>query len=269
MFARNLFRKFSAVESLVLRENKGKVALLTLNRPQALNALCDDLISELNTHLKDIDRDNSIGAIVLTGTGDKAFAAGADIKEMKDKTFPWTYNNEMLQLWAEMDKIHKPIIAAVNGYALGGGFELALMCDIIYASKNAQFGLPEITLGTIPGCGGTQRLIRACGKSNAMDMILTGKFISSKKAKKRNIITKVCLQEELVDKALSTASKIANFSQPIAAMAKDSVNQAYESHLEQGLQYEKRIFWSTFATQDRKEGMTAFAEKRKAEWKNE
>ena len=269
MFARNLFRKFSSAESLVLRENRGPVALLTLNRPKALNALCDDLISELNTHLQQIDGEEEIGAVVITGSGNKAFAAGADIKEMKDKTFPWTYNNEMLESWADMNKIHKPIIAAVNGYALGGGFELALMCDIIYASDNAEFGLPEITLGTIPGCGGTQRLIRECGKSNAMEMILTGNFISSEEARNCNIVSEVVKQDELVDAAIKTATKIANFSQPVIAMAKDTVNQAYNAHLEQGLQYEKRVFWSTFATQDRKEGMTAFAEKRKPTWKNE
>jgi enoyl-CoA hydratase len=168
MFSRSILRKFSQAEPFVLRTTEGKVAILTLNRPKALNALCDQLIRELNTNLKAIEQEESIGAIVITGSGKKAFAAGADIKEMKDKTFPWTYTNEMLEFWTDMTRIKKPIIAAVNGYALGGGFELAMQCDIIYASSTAQFGLPEITLGTIPGCGGTQRLIREAGKSIAM-----------------------------------------------------------------------------------------------------
>jgi len=155
MLTRSLLKKFSQAEPLVLKSVEGKVAILTLNRPKALNALCDALIRELNTNLKEIEADSSIGAIIITGSGEKAFAAGADIKEMKDKTYPWTYSNEMLEFWTEMTRIHKPIIAAVNGFALGGGFELALQCDIIYASEKAQFGLPEITLGTIPGCGGT------------------------------------------------------------------------------------------------------------------
>lgn len=155
MLTRSLLKKFSQTEPLVLKSVEGKVAILTLNRPKALNALCDALIRELNTNLKEIEADSSIGAIIITGSGEKAFAAGADIKEMKDKTYPWTYSNEMLEFWTEMTRIHKPIIAAVNGFALGGGFELALQCDIIYASEKAQFGLPEITLGTIPGCGGT------------------------------------------------------------------------------------------------------------------
>ena len=249
MFARSLFRKFStAAEPLVIRQNEGKVALLTLNRPKSLNALCDDLISELNTHLQEIDQDESIGAIVITGSGKKAFAAGADIKEMKDKTFPWTYNHEMLEFWTQMRNIHKPIIAAVNGYALGGGFELALQCDVIYASDNAEFGLPEITLATIPGCGGTQRLIREAGKSKAMEMILTGKFISSEEARNVGIVSNVYPQSEVVDIAMKNAAKMASFSQPIVAMAKDCVNQAYEAPLSQGNQYEKRVFWSTFAT---------------------
>lgn len=155
MLTRSLLKKFSQTEPLVLKSVEGKVAILTLNRPKALNSLCDALIRELNTNLKEIEADSSIGAIIITGSGEKAFAAGADIKEMKDKTYPWTYSNEMLEFWTEMTRIHKPIIAAVNGFALGGGFELALQCDIIYASEKAQFGLPEITLGTIPGCGGT------------------------------------------------------------------------------------------------------------------
>ena len=269
MFARSLFRKFSqqASEPLVLREMHGKVALLTLNRPKALNALCDDLISELNTQLHELDKDSSVGAIVITGSGNKAFAAGADIKEMKDKTFPWTYNNEMLEFWTEMRNIHKPVVAAVNGFALGGGFELALMCDVIYANHEAQFGLPEITLATIPGCGGTQRLIREAGKSKAMELILTGKFISSEEARNLGVVSNVV--EDVVEHALENAQKMASFSQPIVAMAKDCVNQAYDSPLDQGLQYEKRVFWSTFATEDRLEGMTAFAEKRKPEWKDQ
>ena len=266
MFSKRLLKRFS--EAMITTHSRGPVAVVTLNRPKALNALCDQLITELNAALETIDQDTEHGAIVITGSGQKAFAAGADIKEMKDKTFPGTYTKAMLGHWNQLSKINKPIIAAVNGFALGGGLELALMCDIIYASDNAQFGLPEITLGTIPGCGGTQRLIREVGKSKAMEMILTAEFIKAEQALDLGLVSKVVPQAELLDAAVGVGEKISKFSQPVAAMAKDCVNTAYETSLALGLDYEKKVFWSTFATHDRKEGMEAFDEKRKPDFKN-
>lgn len=269
MFSRRILRKFSKTFNTITFESRNKVALITLNRPKALNALCDELMTELNEKIQEIDRDSEHAAIVITGSGTKAFAAGADIKEMKDKTFPWVYSTEMLGFWEDLSNTHKPIIAAVNGYALGGGCELALMCDIIYASENAIFGLPEVTLGTIPGGGGTQRLIREIGKSKAMEMILTAEFIKAQEAKDLGLVSKVVPLENLVDEAVAVGEKIGKFSKPVIAMAKDCVNHAYELGLDHGLEYEKRVFWSTFATRDRKEGMEAFAEKRKAEFTDE
>lgn len=269
MFTKRILRKFSKSLKTITFESRNNVALITLNRPKALNALCDELMTELNAQIREIDQDTQHSAIVITGSGTKAFAAGADIKEMKDKTFPWVYSQEMLGFWEGLSSTHKPIIAAVNGYALGGGFELALMCDIIYASENAVFGLPEVTLGTIPGGGGTQRLIREVGKSKAMEMILTGEFIKAAEAQSLGLVSKVVPFESLVEEAVATGEKIAKFSKPVIAMAKDCVNHGYELGLKYGLEYEKRIFWSTFATRDRKEGMEAFAEKRKAEFTDE
>jgi len=238
-------------------EKKENVALVTLNRPKALNALCDELITELVDALQKFDKDDSVGAIVLTGS-DKAFAAGADIKEMSTKTFAEVYGQNMFSSADAIPKIRKPIIAAVNGYALGGGCELAMMCDIIIAGDKAQFGQPEIKLGTIPGIGGTQRLTRAIGKSKAMELILTGNFISATDAERAGLVSRVVPAEELVQNALATAAKIASFSRPIVAMAKETVNQAFESSLEEGIHFERRVFHSTFATHDQKEGMRAF-----------
>jgi len=268
MLARVIKRAFCAAEPMVLTETKGNVALVTLNRPKSLNALCDQIFAELIATLSDIDADDKHAAIVITGSGSKAFAAGADIKEMQEKQYPWTFTNSMLGEWDLVSGIRKPIIAAVNGYALGGGFELALMCDILYASENAQFGLPEITLGTIPGCGGTQRLIREVGKSKAMEMILTGKFIKAQEAFALGVVSGVFSQETLLEEALKTGEKIATFSRPIVSMSKDAINTAYETPLKQGIQHEKRVFWSTFATADQKEGMSAFTEKRKPVFKH-
>jgi enoyl-CoA hydratase len=271
MFARNLTRAFCAAKSgerLILQETRGKVALLTLNRPKALNALNDELMKQINETLQKIDSDTTHNAIVLTGS-QKAFAAGADIKEMKDTKYPWTFESRMLGTWTNVSHTRKPVIAAVNGYALGGGFELALMCDIIYAGAKAQFGLPEVTIGTIPGAGGTQRLVREIGKSRAMEMILTGNFIDAETALRYGLVSKVCEPEKLVDEALALADKIASHGRPSIAMAKDCVNKAYTLGLDQGLEYEKRVFWSTFATQDQKEGMGAFSEKRKPAFKHE
>ncbi len=232
-----------------------------------MNALNDELVGQINESLKRIDADQVHNAIVITGNA-KAFAAGADIKEMKEKLFPWTYENRMLGEWSNISQTRKPIIAAVNGYALGGGFELALMCDIIFAGAKAQFGLPEVTIGTIPGAGGTQRLIREVGKSRAMEMILTGTFIDAQTALSLGLVSRVVEPEKLVDEAVALGEKIAGHSRPSIAMAKDCVNRAYSLSLEQGLDYEKRVFWSTFATQDQKEGMGAFSEKRKPDFQH-
>lgn len=206
-----------------------------------------------------------MGCIVLTGS-EKAFAAGADIKEMKDKEFPQTYLTDMLSWWEGVAKTRKPLIGAVNGYALGGGCELAMMCDILIAGKNAKFGQPEISLATIPGMGGTQRLTRAIGKSRAMEMVLTGEFMDAEEAASRGLVSRVYPTESLVEEALKMGRKIAGMSRPITMMAKECVNEAFEQSLQQGLKYERRVFHSTFATKDRLEGMTAFAEKRKPNW---
>jgi enoyl-CoA hydratase/carnithine racemase len=236
-----------------------------LNRPKALNALCDALYKDIFDAIKAFENDPEIGCIVLTGS-EKAFAAGADIKEMKDKQFPQTYQIDMLSWWENIAKTRKPVIGAINGYALGGGCELAMMCDILIAGKNAKFGQPEINLGTIPGMGGSQRLTRAIGKSRAMEMILTGEFMDADEAAARGLVSRVHPTDQLVEEALKMGRKIAAQSRPIAIMAKEVVKEAFETSLEQGLKYERRVFHSTFATNDRKEGMTAFAEKRKANW---
>lgn len=217
--------------------------------------------------MKAYDNDPEIGAIVITGS-EKAFAAGADIIEMKDQEFPNTYTSNMLEWWEDITRVRKPIIAAVNGYALGGGCELAMMCDIMFAGDNAKFGQPEISLGTIPGMGGTQRLTKAIGKSRAMEMVLTGEFMGAEEAVQRGLASRVVKSSQLVDEALKTARKIASFSKPINIMAKECVNQAFETSLQTGLKFERRVFHGTFGTQDRKEGMTAFSEKRKATWKD-
>ncbi|KAI9907717.1 hypothetical protein PsorP6_003432 [Peronosclerospora sorghi] len=250
-------------------EVRGKVAIITLHRPKALNALCSPLIEELNGAAHAFDADPNIGAIIITGSGDKAFAAGADIKEMASKSFVEAYRTNMFANWGDITKVSKPVIAAVNGYALGGGCELAMLCDLIIAGDSAKFGQPEITLGTIPGCGGTQRLIRAVGKSKAMEMILTGNMIDAQQAERDGLVARVVPADQLLDEALKTANKIAGFSQPVIKMAKEAVNAAYEQSLQEGLKYESRLFWSSFATKDQKEGMAAFVEKRKAAFKNE
>ncbi|TDH71253.1 hypothetical protein CCR75_002781 [Bremia lactucae] len=252
----------------ILTEVHGKVAVITLHRPKALNALCSPLIEELNAAAHGFDVDKNIGAIIITGS-DKAFAAGADIKEMANKSFVEAYNSNMFANWGDITKVSKPVIAAVNGYALGGGCELAMLCDFIIAGDSAKFGQPEITLGTIPGCGGTQRLIRAIGKAKAMEMVLTGNMIDAQEAQKSGLVARVVPSDQLLDEALKTANKIASFSQPVVKMAKEAVNAAHEQTLQEGLKFESRLFWSSFATKDQKEGMAAFVDKRKAEFKNE
>jgi len=241
------------------------VTLITLNRPKALNALSSPLMLELNQALEDADTDDTVRAIVLTGS-DKAFAAGADIKEMKDKQYSDVYKNQFLEDWTKITKIRKPIIAAVSGYALGGGCELAMMCDIILASPTAKFGQPEINLGVIPGAGGSQRLAHLVGKSRAMEMVLTGRNLSAQDAERWGMISRVVGEGEgeVVKEAMSMAKEISNKSQIATQAAKEIVNAAYDLPLAEGLRFEKRIFYGLFATQDQKEGMAAFAEKRKA-----
>jgi len=247
---------------MILVEKRGNVGLITINRPKALNALCNQLCHELTQAMKDFDKDAGVGSIILTGN-EKAFAAGADIKEMSSLSLIDTLKDRMFTKWDQIKLISKPIIAAVNGYALGGGCELAMMCDIIIAGDGAQFGQPEIKLGTIPGLGGTQRLTRAIGKSKAMEMVLTGNFISAQEAEKAGLVSKVVPRDKLLDTALVMAATINSYSKPIVALAKDSVNRAFETTLEEGLHFEKLAFYTTFGTHDQKEGMHAFVNKTK------
>jgi enoyl-CoA hydratase len=258
----------SSYEFITSERRDGKVGLITLNRPKALNALCDQLIAELNAEVVAMDGDSEVGCIVITGS-EKAFAAGADIKEMAPHTYMQAYKKDMLSTWQNVSKASTPIIAAVNGYALGGGCELAMMCDIIVAGERAKFGQPEVQLGTIPGCGGTQRLTRFVGKSKAMEMVLTGNMIGADEAKACGLVSQVYPAADLVDEAVRMGAKIASYSQPIISMAKQAVNASYETTLAEGMLWERRLFHSTFATHDQKEGMSAFAEKRKAEFKDE
>ena len=252
----------------ILTEKKDAVGIITLNRPKALNALCATLIKELGRALDDMEADDAIGAIVLTGS-EKAFAAGADIKEMAGKSFMDVYlQNFITEGWERVTTCRKPVIAAVAGYALGGGCELAMMCDFIIAADTAKFGQPEITIGTIPGAGGTQRLTRFVGKSKAMEMCLTGRLMDAEEAERAGLVSRVVPAEELLGDALKTAGKIANLSRPVVLMAKECVNRSYETTLAEGIRFERRVFHSTFATDDQKEGMAAFAEKRTTKWTN-
>jgi enoyl-CoA hydratase len=251
----------------VLFEKRGKVGLITLNRPQALNALNAQLMSELSQILDACEADTEIGAMVLTGS-EKAFAAGADIKEMKDKTFAGVVLEDFITSWERLSRCRKPVIAAVSGYALGGGCEVAMMCDFIIASDTARFGQPEILLGIIPGAGGTQRLTRAVGKSKAMDLCLTGRHMDAAEAERSGLVSRVVPVADLLSEALKAAEKIASLSLPSVMMAKDAVNRAFETTLGEGIRFERRVFHSLFATEDQKEGMAAFAEKRPAQFKN-
>jgi len=247
----------------------GKVALITLNRPKALNALSPELTRELGEALDVLEHDAKIAAVVLTGS-DKAFAAGADIKVMKDWSYMDVFQADFITAtWERIAKFRKPTIAAVAGYALGGGCELAMMCDFIIAADNAKFGQPEITIGTIPGAGGTQRLTRLVGKSKAMEMILTGRMMDAAEAERSGLVTRIVPLDQLISDALKTAEKIASMSLPITMMAKDAVNRAYEVSLQEGIHFERRLFHSTFATEDQKEGMNAFSEKRPPAFKDQ
>ena len=239
-----------------------RVALIKLNRPSALNALSRELILDLNDALKLIEENKTLSVIVLTGSS-KAFAAGADIKEMSSKTFIDIVNNYFIKPWEDITLCKKPTIAAVDGYALGGGCELAMMCDLIFANENTKFGQPEINLGTFPAAGGTQRLPKAVGKSKAMDMILSGRIMDSHEAEKMGLVSRILPSENFLDEVMKIAKSISLKSLPALMMAKDAVNASYETNLMQGITYERRLFRSTFSLNDRKEGMNAFIEKRK------
>jgi enoyl-CoA hydratase len=251
----------------IIAETRGKVGLITLNRPKALNALNSQVLSELVAALGAFDADRGIGAIVITGS-EKAFAAGADIKEMQHKSYVDAFLEDFFSGWDNVGRVRKPLVAAVAGYALGGGCELAMMCDFIIAAENARFGQPEITLGVMPGMGGSQRLTRAVGKSKAMDMCLTGRMMDATEAERSGLVSRVVPVAELLDDALAAAAKIADFSLPSVMMAKEAVNRAFETTLAEGLRFEKRLFHSMFALDDQSEGMTAFVEKRKANFTN-
>jgi len=249
-------------------KTQGHVGIVRLNRPKAMNALCAALVSELGLALDEFEADDTIGAIVLTGS-DKAFAAGADIKEMADKTYIGAYMEDFITVgWERVTTCRKPVIAAVAGYALGGGCELAMMCDFIIAADNAKFGQPEITLGTIPGAGGTQRLPRFVGKAKAMEMVLTGRMMNADEAERSGLVSRVVPLDDLMDDAIKTADTIAGMSRPMTYLAKESINRAFETTLAEGVRFERRAFHSTFASDDQKEGMAAFIEKRQPNFNN-
>jgi len=255
-------------EIFVLEDVQGRVAILTLNRPKALNALNDELMDQLGEALLKHDADENIGAIIITGS-QKAFAAGADIGAMQPWSYMDVYKAEYItRNWETIRKVRKPVIAAVSGYALGGGCELAMMCDFIIASDTAKFGQPEIKLGVIPGAGGTQRLPRAVGKSKAMDMALTGRMMNADEAERAGLVSRVVSVDKLLEEAMDAATVIASMSLPAAMMAKECVNRAWESSLSEGVLFERRGFHSLFSTEDQKEGMKAFLEKRPAVFKH-
>ena len=251
----------------ILYETRGKVAIITLNRPKAMNALNAALVGELVAALRIVEADPNLGCTVLTGS-ERAFAAGADIKEMATFDFVDAYVGDFIGSWDQVATMHKPVIAAVAGYALGGGCELAMMCDFILAADTAKFGQPEITLGVMPGAGGTQRLTRFVGKSKAMEMVLTGRMMDAAEAERAGLVSRVVPADELLGEAIAAAEKIADFSQPIVMMAKESVNRAYETTLAEGVRFERRLFHAMFSTADQKEGMDAFAAKRTPQFRN-
>lgn len=252
----------------ILLEKKAAVGIVTFNRPKAMNALCPPLFAELNVALDDLESDESIGAIIITGN-EKAFAAGADIGEMSAMTYQDMLANESLSgQWDRIALCQKPVIAAVAGYALGGGCELAMSCDFIIAADNAKFGQPEITIGTMPGIGGTQRLTRLVGKAKAMDMCLTGRMMGVEEAERAGLVARVVPLDTYFEVALEIANQIAGFSRPVVKLVKEAVNAALETTLSQGMKTERRLFHSTFAFDDQKEGMQAFIEKRKPEFKH-
>eukprot|EP01100_Stratorugosa_tubuloviscum_P001030 TRINITY_DN1233_c0_g1_i1.p1 TRINITY_DN1233_c0_g1~~TRINITY_DN1233_c0_g1_i1.p1 ORF type:complete len:300 (+),score=151.13 TRINITY_DN1233_c0_g1_i1:112-1011(+) len=252
---------FNKSYETILIEKKDKIAIIRINRPKQRNALNTQVCLDITNAASILDNDAEIAAIVLTGN-EQAFAAGADIKEMSELNYMDVYKNSMFVGWDSLNKVKKPIIGAVNGFALGGGCELAMMCDILVAGEGAQFGQPEITIGTIPGMGGTQRLTQAIGKSKAMEMALTGRRMSAAEAERLGLVARVVPDTEVVSTAVGIAEKIATFSKPIVALAKDCVNKSFEMTLQSGLEYERRLFYSSFSTNDKKEGMAAFVQKR-------
>ena len=252
----------------ILAETRGRVGLITLNRPQQLNALCDALVDELGAALAGFEADEGIGCIVITGS-EKAFASGADISAMKDWSYMDVYKPDYItRNWEKVKSCRKPIIAAVAGYALGGGCELAMMCDMIFAADTARFGQPEIKLGILPGAGGTQRLPRAVGKAKAMDLCLTARMMDAQEAERAGLVARIVPADTLVDEAVAAAETIAGHSLPVVLMIKESVNRAFESSLAEGLLFERRVFHAAFALDDQKEGMAAFTEKRKPTFRN-
>lgn len=252
----------------ILTEVKDNIAVITFNRPEALNALNAKMIIEMGRALDQFEADDNVHVIVLTGS-EKAFAAGADIKEMADKTFNDAYLGDFISgPWERIDSCHKPVIAAVSGFALGGGCEMAMMCDLIVASDTAKFGQPEITLGIVPGIGGTQRLTRAIGKAKAMDMVLTGRMMDAREAEAAGLVARVVAKDKLLDEAMNMAATIASFSRSTVMMAKESVKRSFETTLSEGVRFERRLFHACFATYDQKEGMAAFIEKRKPKFEN-
>ena len=256
-----------AYECIEVRTEAGKVGVITLNRPKQLNALSNQLIDELGHALKAFDADEAIGCGIVTGS-EKAFAAGADIDAMKSYSFMDAYLQDYITRdWEHILRVRKPVIAAVAGYALGGGNELAMMCDIVIAADTAKFGQPEINLGIMPGAGGTQRLPRAVGKAKAMDMCLTARNMDAQEAERAGLVSRVVPKEKLMEEALGVAEKIAGYSAPVVMMIKESINRAYESTLSEGVLFERRLFHSMFALEDQKEGMSAFVEKRKPVFK--
>jgi len=256
-----------AYENIVV-ETRGRVGFITLNRPKQLNALNDALMNELQSALSGFDADEAIGAIVITGS-ERAFAAGADVGAMKDWSYMDVYRTDFItRNWERIRTVRKPVIAAVAGVALGGGCELAMMCDIVIAADSAKFGQPEIKLGIIPGAGGTQRLPRAVGKSKAMDLVLTGRMMDAQEAERAGLVARIVPADRLLDEAFSVANAICEYSLPAVMMAKESVNRAYESSLAEGILFERRNFHSLFGTEDQKEGMQAFLGKRKPAFKH-
>ena len=252
----------------IIIEVRGRVGVITLNRPKQLNALNDSLMNELGAALGVYDGDDNIGAIVIAG-GERAFAAGADVTAMKESSYMDVYRSDFItRNWERLRTVRKPVIAAVGGLALGGGCELAMMCDIVIASENAKFGQPEIKLGIMPGAGGTQRLPRAVGKSKAMDLVLTGRMMDAQEAERAGLVSRVVPAEKLLDEAFAVANTICEYPLQAEMMAKESVNRAFESSLAEGILFERRVFHSLFATEDQKEGMQAFTGKRKASFKH-
>lgn len=251
----------------IIAETRGRVGLVTLNRPQALNALNGQLIDELSVALDGFEADAAIGCIVITGS-EKAFAAGADIKEMQSKSYMEAYLGDFIANWDRVARCRKPVVAAVAGFALGGGCELAMMCDFIIAADTAKFGQPEIKLGVMPGAGGTQRLTRFIGKAKAMDLCLTGRMMDAHEAERAGLVARIVPAADLMSEAMKAAEAIAGMSLPATMMTKESVNRAYETTLAEGIRFERRVFHAMFATEDQKEGMAAFVEKRKPTFKN-